>query len=355
MKKKLLVFLSLAVLMLGLASCNQTTTIIYQQADEASVEKIESTVTEVYDKVSKGCVGILCTNGTSSSSGSGVIYKVVDKTYYVVTNAHVIKDAENVKVYLGDGEYRFAKTVGYDEKNDIGVVTFVVDLYPTTHEIYVNDIFNYAVEDVVAVGQTVLAIGCPLQVTNFNILATGVISSVNELEISHNADINPGNSGGGLFNLQGRLVGLNYQGVVWTTSEGERIPVQGRFFAIPLNTIKKCITDIEAGGIIEHPIIGITSAETNSLLENTAYKQFKDYLPADNKFNHVVIQGVNPGSAADKAGIMENDVFVSINGKEIQTLNDLSSVLNFRKKGDTFEFVFYRSSESKVVTITLTL
>ena len=174
---------------------------------EPDVVQIENDIVTVYDTISKGCVGIYGTSDVGTSLGSGVIYKEDNGTYYVVTNHHVIDKMQELKIYRGGSKYYRATVLGSDKQNDIAVITFTLDLFGGD-EVYIHDIFSYDEENV-KVGQTALAIGCPLGLENFNTLTTGVVSKVTKNQIQTNAEINPGNSGGGLFNLSGRLIGIN--------------------------------------------------------------------------------------------------------------------------------------------------
>jgi serine protease Do len=163
--KKITSFLLIGFAALSLASCSLTSTRYVDEINEnTTVVQIQSSITETYNKVSKGCVGIYASNDESGSIGSGVVYKEVNGVYYVVTNAHVVEDMNTFKIYLGGTKYYSANLVGKDTKNDIAVLTFSLDLHGG--DIYVIDIFNYEIDDSIVVGQTTLAIGCPLDLQN---------------------------------------------------------------------------------------------------------------------------------------------------------------------------------------------
>ena len=108
MKKKLFALFLIIFSFLSLASCrNSITNIITKESEEIEVTKISSSITQVYEKVSKGCVGLMVSDGTKAAIGSGVIYKYDSDTeaYYVVTNAHVVEDMTSVKIYFGNSKY----------------------------------------------------------------------------------------------------------------------------------------------------------------------------------------------------------------------------------------------------------
>ena len=358
MKRKIVMFMLSIFTIMGLTSCfslNGT-----QDPDkiekEPSIVQIQNEITEVYEQAAKGCVGIYGTSNNSASGGSGVIYKEENGTYYVVTNAHVIEDMTKVQIFLGGVKYYQATVVGRDTKNDIAVLTFTLDMFGG--EIYVHDIFNYDSESV-KVGQTTLAIGCPLDLDNYNILTTGVVSKVTYSKIMTNAELNPGNSGGGLFNINGRLIGINTEKQVWTTSvddygQVEQIPVEGVGYAVSLEVVKKCITDIEAKrGTVERPLMGVTVTGINTYIQSQS--EYVKYLPQGAEFGIVIIEIAN-GSAAGKAGVLTYDVITKIDGKEITSMNDISDVLNSKLMSDTVTLTIYRelaTTGSKVLEITV--
>ena len=178
MKKKVFIMFGLALVCLSLfVSCNfgdskKEPTEIQK---EVNIIEIQNNITETYKRISQGCVGIYASDSLGTSSGSGVVYKEDNGKYYVVTNCHVVEGKSTVRVYRGGSKYYRATVVGKDAKNDIAVLTFSLDLLGGD-PVFVNDIFSYD-EEIVSVGQTVLAIGCPLGLDNFNTLTTGVVSN----------------------------------------------------------------------------------------------------------------------------------------------------------------------------------
>lgn len=323
---------------------------------EKEIVEIQSTITETYKKISTGCVGIYATSGDAGSVGSGVVYKEDKGIYYVVTNHHVIEDMNTVRIYRGGSKYLKATVMGSDPKNDIAVLTFSLDLFGGT-DIYVQDIFNYE-DEIVSVGQTVMAIGCPLGLENFNTLTTGVVSRVTKSVIQTNAEINPGNSGGGLFNAAGRLIGINSSKEVYTQSNENGvmvdIPVEGLGFAISLQVVKKCITDIENKQTeITRPLLGISVLPVNRYLPSKQSEAYIALLP--NSIDEAVfVIEVNKG-VAQKAGVQEKDIILKANGTDIFTTTDLSDVLNLLLAGDKITLEVYRASEQKTMTIDITL
>ncbi|MDE7263799.1 MAG: trypsin-like peptidase domain-containing protein [Anaeroplasmataceae bacterium] len=331
-----------------------------QEKDPTKIEKeiveIQNDVTEIYKKISTGCVGIYATSGSKGSVGSGVVYKEENGLYYVVTNHHVIEGMTSIRVYRGGSRYIKAKLVGSDAKNDIAVITFSLDLFGG-NDVYVNDIFNYD-DEIITVGQTVLAIGCPLGLENYNTLTTGVVSRISKTQIQTNAEINPGNSGGGLFNASGRLIGINTQKEVYTQSEENGvivdIPVEGLGFAIHIDTVKKCIQDIERyKGEIERPLLGITVLPVNRYIPSSDAIAYLDSMPNTLDQALVVVDAGN--DVAARAGIKVGDFILKADNSVIEATEDLSSIMNLKLKEDTITLEVYRPSEKKIVTIAIVL
>ncbi len=361
-KKRVLSWIGIGMAVIFLASCsNSNTTTIGKVSDETVYTQIKNSVSDVYEQVSKGCVGIAVSNNSVSASGSGVIYKKQDDTYYVVTNAHVVEDMTTCRIYFGGTKYNNAKIVGYDTTNDIGVVTFELDLFnqKLEKELVVHDFFNYEDTDMLTIGQTVLAIGCPLGLDNYNILTTGVVSSISDTQISTDAAINPGNSGGGLFNLAGRLVGINTEKEVWSygdqksnynnTITTDDVPVEGRGFAIALDTVKRCVKEIETkGGKIEHNLkLGITVEVFNYGLNPDNFEQNQSHFPVTDSAVYFMVTEVEQGSYALKAGIKQYDVLLKVNDKDIEYLTDISDELKFISKGDSLKLTISRKNQDQ--------
>ena len=271
-----------------------------------------------------------------------------------MTNHHVVKDMTTFKVYRGGTKYYRATVVGTDSHNDIAVLTFSLDLLGG-EPIYINDIFSYD-EEIVKVGQTAIAIGCPLGLENYNTLTTGVVSRVSKTQIQTNAEINPGNSGGGLFNLSGRLIGINTEKKTYTTATDETgqsstIPVEGIAYAIPLSIVKKCITDIESSKAdIARPKLGITVTAINRYVSESTYVK---HLPNSNDAGIIVVDA-GSGVAYD-AGLKVNDIILSMNNEEVYNLDDLSYFMSLVKVGETIKLNIYRSTTGKTLELSITL
>lgn len=328
---------------------------ITQIDKDVSVSEISNSITDVYKKVSKGCIGVYSKGETSYSTGSGVIFKEENGLYYAVTNEHVVDEGSSFKAYFGDGIYVNATLIGKDSTNDVAVISFSLDDFPSIKkEVYIIPLEN---NTLLSIGETALAIGCPLSMTeHFNNLTSGIVSNISNLEISIDTPVNSGNSGGGLFNLKGELIGLVYKKDTYS-SGSSRVPVDCMGYAIPLDIVSKAVNDIlTLNGDIERPTIGITVTTVSTLLENNNYDIYSKYLPSiDNKYNYVIITDVSSNTPASKAGLQANDVLLEIGGYEINSLSDISYRLHQMLKTDSTTLKIYRSSTGETVTIVVNL
>ncbi len=321
--------------------------------EEVEVSQITSSITEVYNKVSKGCIGIYCKNETTYSTGSGVVFKEDNGLYYAVTNEHVVDEAVLVKAYFDNGIYVDATIIGKDSKNDIAVISFSLDSFPSLKEsIYINQINSNIL---LSIGQTALAIGCPLDlVEHYNNLTSGIISNISSLNISIDTPVNSGNSGGGLFNLNGELIGLVYKKDTYSTGTTQ-VPVDCMGYAIPLEIVNKSINDIlTLKRDITRPLIGISVTTVNTLLQNTNYEKYSQYLPTiENKYNYIIITGVTEDSVADTIGLKPSDIVLEIGGNPVNNLDDISYKLNLMLLNDSTTIKIYRKSIDNTITFLL--
>ncbi len=347
--------LLVGLLLLTLTSCfGDTEKTPDEIAKEPTIVQIENDISKVYEAASKGCVAVYASSNSVASIGSGVVYKNENGLYYVVTNNHVVEDMETYKIYRGGSRYYRASLVGRDPKNDIAVLTFSLDIFGG-EEVYVHDIFSYE-DDILTPGQTTIAIGCPLSLDYFNTLSTGVISRVTKGLIQTDTQLNPGNSGGGLFNLSGRLIGINTEKEIYTTSKNDdgstiQIPVEGISFAISIDVVKKCITDIEKkNGVVERPLLGVTVVALNRYL-SPANEELLAYLP-NTLDQGIIIQDVSDGIAKEH-GLRVNDVLLKIDGHEVDNLTDFSYYFNLKLPGDSLTLNIYRDHKEEVITLKL--
>lgn len=259
--------------------------------------------------------------------GSGFI---ISSDGMIVTNRHVVEDAAaDYTVITSDGKSYPAKVLAKDTVNDIGIVKIEGSNFPT---------LNLGNSDDLKIGQTVIAIGNSLgEFTNTvskgivsglkrNLTASGGFGDTEKLNniIQTDAAINPGNSGGPLLDLGGNVIGIN----VAMAQGAENIG-----FAIPVNQIKKVISQVQTTGKITTPYLGVRYIPVNADLQkqiNLPYNYGVLVLRGQNLTDFAVI----PGSPADKAGIVENDVILEINGVKIDDNNSLSDLVAKHNVGE---------------------
>ena len=306
----------------------------------------EMTDAEVYAAVVNSVVSINVTgtSGTNffgqpvqtASAGSGF---VLTEDGYIVTNYHVVKNADTVKVTMYNGDEYDAKYVGGDEDYDIAVIKVeAAGLQPVT----------LGVSTQLNVGDHVLAIGNPLGELTFS-MSGGMVSSVNRAinvdgtpfnMIQTDTSINPGNSGGPLLNSFGEVVGIVSAKYSSYSSES----VEGLGFAIPINDVLSMIEDIMTNGYVSNkPYLGITGG---SMTEQMA-AQYRY-----NVTEGVFVYSVEEGEAAAQAGLKMGDVITKVDDHEIKTMEDLTAVKKQYSAGDTVTLTIYREGQTTTVELT---
>ncbi|MEH6940249.1 S1C family serine protease [Bacillus sp. JJ722] len=285
--------------------------------------------------------------GIEAGSGSGVIFKKDDKYAYIVTNNHVIEDAEEIEISLASGERTKAQLIGKDALSDLAVLTIDAKYATTT--------LDFGDSSALRVGEQVAAIGNPLGLDFSRSVTQGIISaldrtvpvstSAGEWEmnvIQTDAAINAGNSGGALLNSAGQIIGINSLKI---SQNG----VEGLGFAIPSNEVIPIINEIIEKGKVERAYVGIGLA---SLDEIPSY--YLQNLP-ENVDGGVMVTSVDPNSDAGKAGLQVQDVIVSINGQEVKSATEFRKYLYSNLEvGDKATLKLYRQGSPKTVQVTLT-
>ena len=285
-------------------------------------------------------------------AGSGF---VIDERGYVLTNYHVVENAENIEVTLGDRSQFPAKFIGADKRNDVALLK--IDPKGKTLAV-----LTLADSSNLLVGQSVLAIGNPFRFTST--LTTGVISALGRTvqtgdttfidgAIQTDAAINQGNSGGPLLNSRGEVIGIN--SAIYTPSG----TTAGIGFAIPINTAKSIAQDLITDGKVHRADLGVQSLE---LWPNLAEALS---LPVN---QGLLIERVGRDSPAAKAGLqggnrtvlvgfqrlaIGGDVIVALDGKEVANQLDVSVFLNHKKPGEVVRVTYYRGGKKLDVNVTL--
>ena len=264
--------------------------------------------------------------------GSGFI---VSADGLVLTNAHVVKDADTVTVKLTDRREFKAKVLGADPKTDVAVLKIDAKDLPT---VKLGD------TKAMNVGDWVLAIGSPFGFENS--VTAGVVSAKGRSLpddsavpfIQTDVAVNPGNSGGPLFNARGEVVGINSQ--IYSRSGG----YQGLSFAIPIEVASKVQQQIVATGKVEHAKLGVAVQEVNQTLA--------DSFGLD-KPEGALVSNVEKGGPADKAGLQSGDVIRSVNGQKIVASGDLPAIVGMATPGSKIDMEVWRQGKRENLSATL--
>ncbi|WP_129671202.1 S1C family serine protease [Candidatus Chloroploca sp. Khr17] len=295
-------------------------------------------------QVGPAVVTVLNRSTTGMGSGSGVI---VSEDGYIITNNHVIQGATQLAVVFADSSRREAELIGADALNDIAIIRVNGDM-PAVAKI----------GDAAALqpGEQVLAIGSPLG--NFrNTVTSGVVSALNrsvgsmEGLIQTDAAINSGNSGGPLINLNGEVVGINTLVVRSDFDLGSSAPVEGLGFAVPSTIFRSVMDQLIATGEVRYPFLGVRYLP----IDGNVAAEFE--LPVQNgAFIQSGLRGqaaVEPGSAADRAGIREGDIITAIDSTRIDYNTSLRQLLLRHTPGETVKVTVLRDGAELTLDVVL--
>ena len=270
-------------------------------------------------------------------SGSGVI---ISRDGYIVTNNHVIDDADEIEVLLNDNRTYPAKVIGVDPNTDLAVIK--VDENGL-------DPVQWGDSDDLQIGEWVLAVGNPFEfrstvtagivsakARNINILRGRNRGSNLSIEafIQTDAAVNPGNSGGALVNLRGELVGIN------TAIASPTGSFAGYSFAVPVTLVKKVAEDLMEFGTVQRALLGVSIVNVSAQL---AEDQDLDLLKG------IYVAQVQPNSSAQEAGIEEGDVIVAIDGREVNNVSELQEQVALNRPGDEIDVDYVRDGRRRSV------
>jgi putative serine protease PepD len=327
---------------LALTDDEKNNVAVYQKASSSVVNVISSVITRDF----------FLNPVPREGSGSG---SVIDSKGYILTNNHVIKDAQKLEVTLADGSKWPAKLIGADPDNDLAVIKIdapASKLKP----------LPWSDSQKLQVGQKVMAIGNPfgLGLT----LTTGIISSLGrtirsevgtqiEDVIQTDASINPGNSGGPLLSSDGEMIGIN---TAILSPTGASV---GIGFAIPVNTAKRIVPQLISKGYVSYPYVGATV--------QPLFPQMAKLLKLEVEKGAMVVE-VSPGGPADKAGLkggnrqvqagnilitVGGDVITHVDQKEVTDAEELIKTVREKNIGDTVVLKIIRDGKTKEVRLTL--
>lgn len=272
------------------------------------------------------------------ASGSGVI---ISADGYIVTNNHVVEGADELTITLNDNKEYSARIIGTDKNTDLALIKIDGSSFPA---------ITIANSDDIKVGEWVLAVGNPFNLTNT--VTAGIVSAKgrslyqNSVEsfIQTDAAINRGNSGGALVNTKGELIGINAMLYSETGS------YSGYGFAIPTAIMNQVVDDLKKYGTVQRAIIGIKGKDV---------KNYIDGQKADDKdvdlgtMEGVYVDEVTAESAAEEAGLAKGDVIIAIDGKTVTKMAELQEELVKKRPGDKVSITYLRDKKKSTKTVTL--
>ena len=330
----------------------------------SSAPEDPSTLVELYERVSPGVVAIQTYLEEGVSRGSGWVF---DSAGHIVTNQHVVADADEVEVDFSSGAKVWAEVIGSDNNSDLAVLR--VDLPPEA-------LAPLALGDSsgVQVGQTVVAIGNPFGLAGT--MTVGIVSGLGRTLdseraapggglfsagdiIQTDAAINPGNSGGPLLDLQGGVIGVNRAILTESFTVTGSPANSGVGFAIPVNLVRRVVEALIEGGVYEYPYLGITSVGSLDLqtVEDLGLPQAMG----------AYVTGVTPGSPADEAGVRGGsrsanfetvppggDLIILIDGVQVREFGDLLTYLvSHTEVGQVVVLTILREGEEIEIAVTI--
>lgn len=283
-----------------------------------------------------GSFNFLRGGSVGTASGSGVI---ISSDGYIVTNNHVIKDSDEIRVTLSDKREFEATLIGTDPSTDLALIKIEASDLPA---------IGFGNSDSLQIGEWVLAVGNP-----FNLASTvtaGIVSakgrSIDILEgqdriesfIQTDAAVNPGNSGGALVNTKGELIGIN---TAIITRSGR---YEGYSFAVPANLASKVVKDLRDYGVVQRGLMGVYIDEVDSRRARELGLQ---------EVAGIYITRVTRGGGADDAGLQKGDVIISINGVRTETLPEMQEQVGRYRPGNAIVVEYIREGEREKTSVIL--
>jgi len=330
----------------GLSGKIQTLQIV-----ENKVVQFTTDVTEVVDRSLEKVVGISSyRQGVLFSSGSGAIYAFNNGVVSIITNNHVINNADSVQVIFANGRNFEGNVIGTDLFTDLAIITVEIDFTVIP--------FKFGDSSVSKVGEWVLAIGSPLGQEFQGSVTMGILSGkdrVIPVDLSGNgipdwdmivlqtdAAINPGNSGGPLINLAGELIGINSMKIILQT-------VEGMGFSIPVNELIPIIDQLEEFGEVIRPILGVSAVGISDM----SLFQKNIYGIQLNQNTGLYITAVTPQGPASIAGIREGDIIIQFDGVNVQSFKQFRRLLYSKNVDDIIRIVVIRNNSQFTVNVRL--
>ena len=348
---KIVVIIISVVLLLGLGATGMyfyltkvgTTTIINKSEKEVTVT--DSGIADAVEKVIDSVVIVeVYQNNKLYGTGSGFIFERDNDVYYVMTNNHVVTDADAVKIVLSNGNSIETTLIGSDQYLDIAVLSF-----KSNDDLSVASIGS---STSTRIGDTVFTVGAPIDSTTYSWSVTrGVLSGKDRMvsvstsnssvadyimkSLQTDATINAGNSGGPLCNSNGEVIGITNMKLVSSSST----TVEGMSFAIPIEDALEYAQKLLKGEDVSRPSIGIKMAEISQ--SNILYYYYDIKIPSNVEEGVVVVSTIK-GSAAEKAGLESGDVITKVNDTNITSMAELKYELYKYNIGETVKLTVNR-------------
>lgn len=288
---------------------------------------------DIYDKVSPSVVGVSCARNSGTATGTGII---ISDDGYIITNAHVLKNAVEITIVDNNLNEYIAEVIGSDAQTDLAVLK-INGSGLTACE------FGKSAD--LRIGELSVVIGNPLGFDLYGTMTTGIISGLNRTVtigdntmtlIQTQASINKGNSGGPLINCYGQVIGI-------TSAKVDSAYGEGLGFAIPIDEALPILKDLmEYGYVTGRPMIGFNGENI------TAFIAMYYRLPQG-----ALVRFVTPDSGAEKAGLKSNDIIIGFNGETVTTMEQISEIVNQYAVGDTITLTVYRDGVAMDIEMVL--
>ncbi len=312
-------------------------------------EGIAEAVSKVYDAV---VVVNTYVRGQEYASGTGFVYKTENNTAYILTNNHVINNADDVYVTFTDGSVVKTNVVGSDIYSDIAVLSVKKE--------YIKSIAEIGQSEKSKLGDTVFAIGAPLDSAYSWSVTRGIVSGKDRLvevtlqnnnanttmvvnTLQTDAAINSGNSGGPLANSNGEVIGI-------TSIKLASSSIEGMGFAIPIETAVDYAEQLIAGKKVERPYLGIYMQD----VAKAYYSNYYSLIEQANVNKGVIVTDIESKSSAALAGLKTNDIIIKVDGHEIPTSAYLRYYLYKHKVGEEMKLTVIRNNKEMDIKIKLT-
>lgn len=272
------------------------------------------------------------------AAGSGVI---ISQDGYIVTNNHVVRDANEITVKLNDNREFAGRIIGLDETTDLALIKVDAKGLPA---------IKIGNSDDLKLGQWVLAVGNPFNLTST--VTAGIVSAkarslgANSIEsfIQTDAAINAGNSGGALVNDKGELVGINAMLYSQTGS------YSGYGFAIPTTIMNKVVADLKEFGTVQRALLGVSGTDVTNYIDSEKAKGNEVELGT---VTGVYVNEVSEGSAAEETGLKKGDVVTKINDKKVSKIAEMQEALSQYRPGDKVTVTYLREKKEHTKNVTL--